>query len=291
MVNIPGYSINVKLAEGACAEIFAGIEHQTSRQVAIKILHTKHLANKAEYKRLVEEGILGLRLPQHDNIVQFYNAGILDKKIPYIVMEYVKGRTLREMLAEREKFTDIFVLNLAKNLARALRSVHNIFICHKDLKPDNIMIRDDGGVKLLDFGFAEATKGFSLFGKPLEGSLEYMAPELFATKKSTPATDIYALGCTLYEAATGFPPFGGMSEREVIAKQKNMNLHPPSLREANPRISLQTEKTIVTAIQKDVANRFKSADELLLDLSRNIALRANESSQRMNAVREQRNAL
>ena len=283
MANIPGYTINAKLAEGACAEIFAGIEQATGRLVAIKKLHSKHLSNRQEYKRLVEEGNLGMKLPQHDNIVQFYRCGI-HEKIPYIVMEYVKGRSLREVLPERGRFTDPFVLVLAKMLARALRCVHSLNICHKDLKPDNIMLCDDGNIKLLDFGFAESTKGFSLFSKPLEGSLEYMAPELFATKKSTPATDIYALGCTLYEAATGYPPFGGMSEREVIVKQKSMTLLPPPIREKNSGISFATEKTIFTAIQKDTANRFKSADEILLDLARNPAVRS-ESVPRMNIVK------
>ena len=272
MVNIPGYSISAKVAEGACAEIYSAVDLQTGKTVAIKVLHPQHIANKAEYKRLTEEGALGLRLPQHDNIVQFYKVGAVNK-IPYVVLEYVEGHTLRELLPDRKRFTNIEILNLAKGIARALRFIHNVNICHKDLKPDNVMINNVGVVKLLDFGFAENIKSFSLFRRHLEGSVEYMAPELFHTKKCTPATDIYALGCTLYEAATGFPPFGGMSNIEVIAKQKNMKLTAPSVHDANPLITHITERTISTAIEKDPAKRFKSADEVLLELSRNPAVR------------------
>src|SRR6266498_3973985 len=111
MIDIPGYTINTKLAEGACAEIFAGVEHSTGRQVALKVLHRKHVSNKAEYKRLVEEGALGLKLGQQDNLVQTYNAGI-SGAFPYVVLEYVKGHTLREIIATKKKFDDLEVLKL-----------------------------------------------------------------------------------------------------------------------------------------------------------------------------------
>ncbi|HYG74778.1 MAG TPA: serine/threonine-protein kinase [Planctomycetota bacterium] len=280
MFDFPGYTINSKLAEGACAEIYAGVEQSTGRQVAIKILHRKHLANKTEYKRLQEEGALGLKLPQHDNIVQFYKAG-MSGNLPYVVLEYVNGKTLREIIRNKKKLGDLDILKLTKGLARALRAVHNLNICHKDLKPDNIMISEAGVVKLLDFGFAENIKAFKLFGRSLDGSLPYLAPEMFSTKKATPQTDIYALGCTLYECAAGFQPFGGMSDAEIAQKQQNLKLMPPPIQANNPGISVFTEKMIMMALQKEVARRFKSADEILLDLARNPALRETQETQRV----------
>jgi serine/threonine-protein kinase len=272
MFDLPGYTVNTKLAEGACAEIFAGVEQSTGTLVAIKRLHPRHLSNKSEYKRLTEEGALGLRLGQQDNIVQTYRAG-KDGDLPYVILEYVDGRTLREILVERKQLSEVEVLKLAKGMARGLRFIHNAGVCHKDLKPDNLMINKEGVVKLLDFGFAENVKAFRLFRRSLEGSLPYMAPEMFSTKKCSPATDIYALGCTLYECAAGFQPFGGMSDNEIVQKQTNLKLTPPNLRQANPRISVFTEQMILNALQKDPAKRFKSADEVLLDLARNPALR------------------
>jgi eukaryotic-like serine/threonine-protein kinase len=270
MFDIPGYMVNAKIAEGGCAEIYSGIEQSTGRLIAVKILHPRHLTNKTEYKRLVEEGALGLKLGQQDNIVQTLKAG-MSGNLPFIILEYVNGKTLREILAVQKKFDDLKVLKLAKGISRALRFLHNLNICHKDLKPDNIMINDKGEVKLLDFGFAENAKAFKLFGRSLDGSLPYLAPEMFATKKPTPGTDIYALGCTLYEAAAGIQPFSGMSDAEIVAKQTNLKLTPPALKPLNASISVFTEKTIMTALQKDPAKRFKSADEVLLDLARNPA--------------------
>jgi len=280
MFDIPGYTINSKIGAGACAEIYAGVEQSTGRQIALKILHPQHLNNKAEYKRLVEEGALLLKLAQNDNIVQGYKTG-LSGQYPYVVMEYVKGRTLREIIFQKKKLSDLDTLKMAKGLARALRAIHNANICHKDLKPDNIMINEQGVVKLLDFGFAENIKAFKLFGRSLDGSLPYMAPELISTKKPTPQTDIYALGCTLYECATGVQPFSGMSNEEIAAKQKDMRYGAAPVSQHNPAISVLTERTILQAIQKDAGRRFKSADEILLDLARNPLLRDVKDTQKL----------
>ena len=281
---IQGYTLNAKIAEGACAEIYAAVDQSSGRQVAIKALHPRHLANKEEYRRLHDEGALGAKLEQHDNIAQVYKFGMAGN-IPYIVLEYVKGTTLRELLGTRKMLINWEILSIAKGLCRGLRFIHNAGICHKDLKPDNIMINDEGVVKLIDFGFAENTKSFSLFGKGLTGSPPYMAPELFSSKKPTPGTDIYALGCTLYEAASGMQPFGGMSDGEVIAKQKNMGFVPAPVATLNKGISSFTEKTIMTAIEKNISRRFKSVDEILLDLARNPALRGARQSQSLPIVR------
>jgi len=280
MFDIPGFTVNAKLAEGACAEIYAAIEQSTGRLVALKVLHPRHLSNKAEYKRLVDEGALGLKFTQHDNIVQFFKAGMVGN-LPFVALEYVKGKTLREIIVSKKKLGDLDILKITKGLSRALRAIHNLGICHKDLKPDNIMISEEGNVKLLDFGFAENFKAFKLFGRHLDGSLPYLAPEMFSTKKATPQTDIYALGCTLYECAAGFQPFGGMSDAEVAAKQQNVKLAPPPISSGNPLITQMTERMILMALQKDVAKRFKSADEILLDLARNPALREPRETQRL----------
>jgi len=268
MLDIPGYTINTKIAEGACAEIYVGVDRNTGNVVCIKRLHQRHIANWKEYWRLKREGALGLRLGRQENIVHTYKVG-RDGKFPFLVLEYVKGRSLREILVEKKQLAEADVLKLAMGLAQGLRFLHKYGVCHKDVKPDNIMITDEGVVKLLDLGFAENYRAFRLFRPSLEGSLPYMAPEMFVTKRATPKTDMYGLGCTMYECAAGFQPFGGMSDAEIVSKQTNPRLAPPPLRQANRRISVFTENTILTALQKDPDKRFKSADEVLMDLARN----------------------
>jgi serine/threonine protein kinase len=283
MQNIPGYTVNGKLAEGGCAQILAGIEQSSGRKVAIKILHARNLSNKIEHKRLIDEGNLGLKL-KHDNLVRTYATGMAGD-LPYIVLEYIKGRMLRDLVADKYLLGNVETLILAKNLCHVVRYLHDSNIIHKDIKPDNIMIAERGEVKLLDLGFAELPKGFSFFApRRLDGSPAYMAPELLLTKKASFATDIYAIGCTLYEAATGFTPFEGMSDAETISRQTNMKLAAAPVSQHNKRITPLTEKILLRALQKDAALRYKSVDEIMLDLARNPASNDPKSSNRLAPV-------
>ena len=285
-MQIPGYTIHSKIAEGGCAQIFAGTEVSTSRHVAIKILHARNLSNKVELKRLTDEGALGLKL-KHDNLVRTYATG-MSGNLPYIVLEYIKGRMLRDLIADKYLLGNVETLILAKSLCHAIRYLHDANVIHKDIKPDNIMIGDRGEVKLLDLGFAEVpVKGFSLFGsgaKRLDGSPAYMAPELLLTKKASFATDVYGIGCTLYEACTGFTPFQGMSDAETLQRQTNMKLPASPVTTTNKRISSLTEKLILRAIQKDINLRYKSVDEMMLGLARNPASNDPKSSNRLAPV-------
>ena len=268
-LEIPGYTPNLKLAEGGCAEIYSALEHATGNLVAIKILHPRNLQDKTERKRLLNEGKIWLRLGKHENIVQTYKVETVEG-MPFLVQEYIDGFTLRELLSKQGSWDEAGILKLAKGLCRALRFIHNAGIVHKDLKPDNIMITRAGRIKVLDFGFAENTKAIRFFGrKTLEGSPAYMAPELFAAKRATVATDIYALGCTLYEAATGSPPFTGMSHSMIITLQTNMELRASPFRAHNKQFSHATETMILKACEKDASKRYKFVEEILLDIARN----------------------
>lgn len=267
MIEIPGYTITTKLAEGACAEIYAALEQASGRLVVIKILHPHNCNNRDEQKRLVEEGQLWLRFGRHENIVQTFRVGTLHK-LPFLVQEYINGLTLREILKRKKLLPEVELLKLTRGLCRALHFIHDAGVVHKDIKPDNVMVTQNGLVKVLDFGFAEMVKSFKLFGRKLEGSPPYMAPELFATKKASVSTDVYAVGCTLYEMASGAPPYAGRSNNDTIAWQRQMALAAAPLRGQHKHISAQTEKIILTACQKDPAKRYKSVDEMMLDLAR-----------------------
>jgi serine/threonine protein kinase len=282
MQNIPGYTITGKIAEGGCAQLFAGVEQASGKRVAVKLLHPHNLSNKIEFKRLVEEGKLMMKL-RHDNLVRAYATGVAGE-LPYLVLEYVQGRSLRDLVAEKYMLTNGETLRLARALCQGVRYLHDLGFLHKDIKPDNLMLGDAGEIKLVDFGFAEPVKpSFSLFGgsKRLEGSPAYMAPELLTTKKASPATDIYAIGCTLYEACAGRSPFEGMSDQVTMAQQTNLRLSAEPIQAKNGRISAMTEKMIQRALQKDPAQRYKLVDEMMLDIARNPATNDPKSSARM----------
>ena len=282
MQNIPGFTITGKIAEGGCAQVFAGVEQASGRRVAIKLLHPRNLSNKIEFKRLLDEGKLTLKL-QHPNLVRGYSTGQAGN-LPYIALEYIHGRMLRDLVADKYVLSNGETLRLARALCLAVRYLHDLGYVHKDIKPDNIMLGEAGEIKLLDFGFAEPLKpSFSLFGGPkrLDGSPAYMAPELLTTKKASCATDVYALGCTLYEAASGHSPFEGMSDQETMARQTNIKLSAAPILGKNPRITTLTEKMIMRALQKDPALRYKTTDEMMLDIARNPSTTDPKSSARM----------
>jgi len=270
MAQIAGFITHRKVAEGGCAEIFEATNIDTKERVAIKLLAHRHLTNKTEQKRLLNEGALGMRLRHCDYIVRACKVGLIGER-PYIIFEYIDGRTLREVIREEKMLADRETLLIALALGKAIRHIHEAGLLHKDIKPDNIMLDRAGGIKLIDFGFAETTSSvrFSFFGRNLEGSPAYMAPEFIRTKKPSPATDVYAIGCTLYEALTCRVPYPGDSDHQLLENQTNMGLKAPPITQFNAKVSPHTQRMVMMAIEKDPAKRHKSADELLLDLARN----------------------
>ncbi|MCW8131238.1 MAG: serine/threonine protein kinase [Planctomycetota bacterium] len=262
--------ISRKITEGGCAEIYEGTDIDTKRKVAVKVLHARHLNNKAEQKRMLNEGALGMRMRHCPYLVETLKMGKIGER-PYIIFEYIPGMTLRELIREYKMLTNSEVVQIAGAVGRAVRHMHQAGFYHKDIKPDNIMLDGKGTIKLIDLGFAETFSSvkFSFFGRTLEGSPAYMAPELIRTKKPSMSTDIYGLGCSLFEAATGHTPFPADSDQQVLEKQCDMALRPGAIVDENPDISPFTQKMILTALEKNADYRHKSADEFLLDLARN----------------------
>lgn len=289
--DIPGYRLVRLAAEGGCAEVYEARENGTRGRVALKILHPRHYGDKNEAKRLQNEGALGLRLAPNEYVARTLAAGVAAPpkncrpvppsrlRIPFIVLEYLPGRTLREVLRERKQLTEPELAALAGAVGRALRFLHNSGVLHKDIKPDNIMLDGAGHIKIIDFGFAVEHIGtrFGFWSRKLEGSPAYLAPELIKTKKASEGTDLYALGCTLYEAVAGKPPFTGLSAAEVLGKQTDERLKPRPLRTLNSEISLFAERLILNALEKNPKERYQSVDEFLLELSRNPLLRRGRS--------------
>jgi eukaryotic-like serine/threonine-protein kinase len=270
-VPIPGYRLLHKVADGGCGEIYEAEDFTTHRRVAVKILHPRHYGSKAETRRLLNEGATGMRLRHHPNLIQTIKVGQVDR-VPYIILELAAGESLRDILRERTRLSEGEVLRLAVALTGALRYMHDNGVYHKDVKPENVMV-DGASVKLLDLGFAETRLAVSLsfLGRTLDGSPAYLAPEYIQEKRPSPATDLYALGCTLYETAAGFVPFTGLSDQEILAKQAAPDLRPQPLADVNPGFTFQTTKLIHSLLEKSPAVRFKSADEVWLELGRHPA--------------------
>jgi serine/threonine protein kinase len=277
--SISGYRPIRKIADGGCAEIYEAEEVGSNQRVAIKILHAQNHQNLTERKRLLSEGALGMRLRHEEYLIKILKVGQVEQ-VPYLIMELAPGKTLREILTERKQLTDGEVLRLALAMAHALRYLHSNGVYHKDVKPDNIVVSGTHSIKLLDLGFAESRAGSFLTrlfssnaGKPLEGSPAYLAPELIRTRQASPGTDIYALGCTLYECAAGCVPFGGNSDQEIMARQVDIQRRPRIRTRYNQRISHETQRLILKAIEKQPRHRFPTADELWLELHRHPATR------------------
>lgn len=276
---IPGCRIGRLIAEGGCGEIYSGQDLQTNQPIALKILHPRHYGNKQEVRRLLKEGSLGMRLRNHENLVRTIRMGDVGGA-PFVILEFVPGRSLREILRER-RLSDHEVLRLAIALSKALQYMHEQGIYHKDIKPDNIMMDEtNNAIKLLDLGFSETRLNATLtfFNRTLEGSPAYMAPELLLERRASPATDIYALGCTLYEAATGSVPFPGNSDRDVVLQQTDIKLRPTSITELNPEVSFLTQRIILTALEKKITFRYRTADEIWMELARHPSIRFGQVS-------------
>ncbi len=268
--SVPGYELKRKIGEGGFSEIYLGKAGLNNREVAVKVLHPRHQGNKTEYKRLLSEGAIGKRLDNHEHLCKTLDVGT-EKGIPYCVFELLQGGTLRELLRDRGNLENFEVVELARAIGLAVRFLHTAGIYHRDLKPENVMCDGNGMIKVIDLGFAESHMAakFSFFGRNLDGSPAYMAPEYIRSKKPSLASDLYAVGCTLYELATGKTPFTGSSDKELISKQANLSLKPTPPSQINKTITPETEKLIMNSLAKDINKRFKSVDEYLLELSRN----------------------
>lgn len=270
---VPGYMLKRKIASGGCAEVFEARDLETEHRVAIKLLATRHLQDKNERTRLIEEGELGLRLKDHPQVVRTLAVGDLDGR-PYTIQEFCDGVPLSEMIAKKQLLNDINIILLAKQVCLGLAYIHDQGILHRDLKPDNLMVQSFDAVKIIDFGFAEK-KGFSLkklFNRKLEGSPAYMAPELLVTKKASEATDIFGLGVALYEASTGLLPFPGQTDQAVIENILNRNVKPMTIKGQNTKVLPLTMQMIMQCIEKDPAKRFHTVQQMLLSINRNPAI-------------------
>ena len=257
------YEIIKSIGEGGMANVYLGHDTILDRNVAIKILRGD-LANDEKFVRRFQREALSASSLAHPNIVEMYDVGE-DDGTYYIVMEYVEGKTLKQLLKKRGSLTLSEAIDIMSQLTDGMAHAHDSYIIHRDLKPQNIMIKDDGQIKITDFGIAMALNATQLTQtNSVMGSVHYLPPEQASGKGCTIKSDIYSMGIIFYELLSGSLPFRGENAVEIALKHMREPL--PSLREENDAIPQSIENIIRRATAKNPKNRYESAREMHEDL-------------------------
>ncbi|KOA20528.1 serine/threonine-protein kinase PrkC [Clostridium homopropionicum DSM 5847] len=259
------YELLEKIGEGGMAEVYKAKCHLLNRYVAVKILKSQFVDNMEFVAKFKQEAASAASL-SHNNIVSIYDIGS-EKNINYIVMEYIDGKTLKEIINEQKVLRYNEAIILAIQIGKALECAHKNNIIHRDVKPHNILVTKDGVVKVTDFGIAKATSSVTITNSDrILGSAHYFSPEQARGNYVDCKTDIYSLGIILYEMVTGKLPYDGDSPVSVAIKHIQEQVKPP--KEVNPKIPESLNRLILKAIEKEQFRRYQSATEILNDLQK-----------------------
>ena len=257
------YEIIRAIGEGGMANVYLGYDTILDRNVAIKVLRGD-LSNDEKFVRRFQREALSASSLAHQNIVEMYDVGE-DDGVYYIVMEYVDGKTLKQLLKKRGTLTLSEAIDIMSQLTDGMAHAHDSYIIHRDLKPQNIMIKDDGQIKITDFGIAMALNSTQLTQtNSVMGSVHYLPPEQASGKGCTIKSDIYSMGIIFYELLTGSLPFRGDNAVEIALKHMREPL--PSLRDTNNAIPQSIENIIRKSTAKNPKNRYDSARSMHEDL-------------------------
>ena len=246
------------------ASIFRATDLNTGRQVAIKVPHPEMESDPVFFDRFHREEEIGQAL-DHPSVMKVFTDGEHSKI--YMVMEWVDGRLLRQILSEKRKLPPERAVRITLGILDALSYIHSHGIVHRDLKPENIMVDGNDNIKLIDFGIAGKEGARRLtFAKlsQVMGTPEYISPEQVKGKRGDARSDIYAMGVMLYEMLTGKAPFQGPNPFAIMNDRLLNNPVPP--REIDPSISPQLQEIIYRALERDPKNRYATAREIAHDL-------------------------
>ena len=258
------YQLKRLVGQGGMADVYEAEDLILGRTVAVKIMRSSLTGDPVYVTRFHREASAAAAL-SHKNIVEIYDVGD-EKDDYYIVMEYVPGQTLKELIHKRGALHYVEAVDIMKQVVSATAKAHAIGIIHRDLKPQNIMVTDSGVVKIGDFGIASIQSLSQVTQTDtIMGSLHYLAPEIARGEKATAQSDIYALGIVFYELLRGEVPFNG--ESPVNIALKHMRDEIPSVRAFNPSIPQSVENIIMKATAKNIKDRYLSASDMLDDLN------------------------
>ncbi|HVT43877.1 MAG TPA: serine/threonine-protein kinase [Thermoanaerobaculia bacterium] len=256
------YRLLREIGGGAAASVYLAEDEKGGRKVALKLLHPELTGNADQVRRFCQEAEW-CSLLNHPNIVAIYELGE-DRGRHFMAVEYVEGRSLRQLLPP--EMPPLEATRIAIGVGSALIAAHEAWIVHRDIKPDNVMIRPDGCVKVLDFGLAKLTqpKGkVTSVTRPgqIVGTLEYLAPEQILGEGADPRTDLFSLGVVYYETLAGRPPFAAATNRELL--RTILRRDPPPLSSELPE---KARRIAARALEKDVDMRYQSATAFVAEL-------------------------
>lgn len=280
------YIVVKELGRGGMANVYLAIDSILKREVAVKVLRNDLAEDDINIQRFKREAEAITNM-SHPNIVEIYDVGYDNGKY-YIVMEYIHGPTLRQLIRQRGVMNQDEAINIMKQLVSAVSHANRNGIIHRDIKSQNVMVKADGTVKLSDFGIA-AVKGEDEItqSNTIMGTAAYLAPELAKGNAASAQSDIYALGIVFYEMLTGEIPFTGESGVEIALKHIHDEI--PSVRNFNPQLPQSVENIVIKATAKDPAKRYKSAEEMYNDLVTCLDFnRANENRINLNKVEQKK---
>jgi serine/threonine protein kinase len=253
------YQVRSRIARGGMATVYLATDLRLERRVAIKVMHG-HLADDSQYKaRFIQEARSAARLA-HPNVVNVYDQG-QDGETAYLVMEYLPGITLRDLLTEHKVLTTMQAMDIMEAILSGLAAAHKNGIVHRDLKPENVLLADDGRIKIGDFGLARAASANTATGNALLGTIAYLSPELVTRGVADARSDIYAVGIMLYEMLAGEQPFRGEQAFQIAHQHANDTVPTPSTK--NPRVPAELDELVLWATARDArpASRDRSAAE------------------------------
>ncbi len=257
------YQIIRLIGEGGMANVYLALDTILDRKVAVKILRGD-LADDEKFVRRFQREAISASSLNHPNIVEMYDVGEDDGKY-FIVMEYIDGHTLKSLVKRRGALTVQEVIDIMLQLTSAIAHAHDGYIIHRDIKPQNVLILDDGRLKITDFGIAMALNSNELTQtNSVMGSVHYLPPEQANGNVATIKSDIYSLGILMYELIIGKIPFRGENAVEIAIKQMKEQI--PSVRKQNPDIPQSIENIILKSCAKNPKNRYNNVTEMYSDI-------------------------
>lgn len=253
------YRVRARIARGGMATVYVATDLRLERRVALKVMHG-HLSDDTVFQsRFIQEARAAARLAD-PHVVNVFDQG-QDGDMAYLVMEYLPGITLRELLREQRRLTVAQAVSILDAILSGLAAAHRAGIVHRDVKPENVLLAEDGRIKIGDFGLARATTANTATGAQLLGTIAYLAPELVTRGTADARSDIYALGIMLYEMLTGEQPYKGEQPMQIAFQHATDSVPRPSVK--NPGVPEPLDELVLWATEKDPDDRPVDAREML----------------------------
>ncbi|QCQ15751.1 Stk1 family PASTA domain-containing Ser/Thr kinase [Microbacterium sp. RG1] len=253
------YRVRSRIARGGMATVYVATDLRLERRVALKVMHG-HLSDDTVFQsRFIQEARAAARLAD-PHVVNVFDQG-QDSDMAYLVMEYLPGITLRELMKEQRRIPVPQTITIMDAVLSGLAAAHRAGIVHRDVKPENVLLAEDGRIKIGDFGLARATTANTASGQMLLGTIAYLAPELVTRGSADARSDIYALGILLYEMLTGEQPYKGEQPMQIAYQHATDSVPRPSVK--NPAVPEQLDELVLWATERSPDARPVDADQML----------------------------